>query len=112
MRCTCEVCSMPRPSLRTRTIKRRNVRTPGSRSVVHYDRLLKPSEAKCSACGAILPGVPRLPPSKMTNIAKSRKRPNRPYGGQLCSSCLSSKVREQVLGQAKVLEKVGRKKSK
>jgi ribosomal protein L34E len=48
----------------------------------------------------------------MTNIAKSRKRPNRPYGGQLCSSCLSSKVREQVLGQAKVLEKVGRKKSK
>ncbi|WXG42844.1 MAG: 50S ribosomal protein L34e [Promethearchaeati archaeon SRVP18_Atabeyarchaeia-1] len=100
---------MPRPSLRTRTIKRRNLRTPGSRSVVHYDRLLKPSDARCSSCGAILPGVPRLPPSKMANIGKSRKRPNRPYGGQLCSKCLSSKVRAQVFEQTKVPVKTGRK---
>jgi large subunit ribosomal protein L34e len=103
---------MPRPALRTRTIKRRNIRTPGSRNVVHYDRLVKPGEARCSACGAILPGVPRLPPSRMANTAMSKKKPNRPYGGQLCSRCLSSKIRAQVFEQAKPLEKVSRKKPK
>lgn len=103
---------MPRPGLRTRTVKRRNLKTPGSRRVVHYSRLSKPGEARCSACGAILPGVPRLKPSKMSNVSRSSRRPNRPYGGYLCSACLSSKIRAHVLIEEKAPQKASGKKQK
>jgi large subunit ribosomal protein L34e len=103
---------MPRPSLRTRTVKRRNLRTPGSRSVIHYNRDSRPSDARCSACGAILAGVPRLKPSKMANVSRSSKRPSRPYGGYLCPTCLASRIRAKVLEEEKAPQKVSGKKQK
>jgi large subunit ribosomal protein L34e len=103
---------MPRPSLRTRTVKRKNLRTPGSRSVIHYDGISRPGDARCSACGAILSGVPRLNPSEMANASRSSKRPNRPYGGYLCAACLASKIRAKVLTEEKTPPKVNAKRHK
>tara|TARA_Y100000310_G_C20134285_1_gene557280 strand:- start:140 stop:412 length:273 start_codon:yes stop_codon:yes gene_type:complete len=62
------------------------VRTPGSRTVVHY-RERKPNKAICSSCKKQLAGVPRERPAKMANMPKTAKRPERPYGGVLCSNC-------------------------
>lgn len=62
------------------------VKTPGGKTVVHFKRK-KPNKAKCSQCNRLLLGVPRELPSKMRNLPKTKKRPERPYGGVLCSLC-------------------------
>ena len=56
----------------------------------------KPSKAKCGKCGGVLSGVPRERPYKMQNMPKTMKRPERPYGGVLCSRCMRAKLKEKV----------------
>jgi len=85
---------MPRPALRSRTLRRVKVRTPGGETKQRYDKR-KPSTAKCGSCGAVLKGVPRERPYKMMNIAKTKKRPQRPFGGVLCTKCMRKKMKEQ-----------------
>lgn len=63
-------------------------------TVIHYEDR-RPKLARCS-CGAELKGVPRLKKSEITNIAKTKKRPERPFGGVLCSKCMREKMRERV----------------
>jgi large subunit ribosomal protein L34e len=79
---------------KSRTYRRVFVKTPGGRTVMHY-RKRKPGKAKCGVCGAFLPGTLRERPFKMRNIAKTKKRPERPYGGYLCSKCMRKKIIEQ-----------------
>ncbi len=71
---------------KSRTFRRVFVKTPGGRTVLHY-RYRKPAKAKCGRCGAILKGVAAERPYKMRNMPKTKKRPERPYGGVLCSGC-------------------------
>ena len=62
------------------------VRTPGSRTVVHF-RERKPSKAICGSCKKQLAGVPRERPAIFNKLSKTAKRPERPFGGVLCSKC-------------------------
>lgn len=71
----------------SRSFRRVTLRTPGSRIVMHYERR-KPSKPKCSKCGAVLKGVPVGIPSRISRLPKTRRRPQRPYGGVLCSKCM------------------------
>jgi len=66
-------------------------KVPGGRTVVHFKKK-KPGKAKCGGCGKILPGVPRERPYKMKNLSKTKKRPERPFGGNLCSQCMRKKI--------------------
>ena len=88
---------MPRGSLRSNTYRKVFVRTPGSKTTIHYKKR-KPSKAICAGCKETLAGVPRERPYKMENMAKTKKRPERPFGGVLCSSAtkrvLIKKARE------------------
>ncbi len=84
---------MPRPSKKSRSLRRIHVKTPGGRTTVHY-KYRKPKAAKCS-CGAVLKGIVRERPYKMKKIAKTKKRPTRPYGGVLCSRCLRKMLVEK-----------------
>ncbi|RME55495.1 50S ribosomal protein L34e [Candidatus Woesearchaeota archaeon] len=77
---------MPKPNERSRSKKKVFVRTPGGVTTVHY-RKKKVSKSVCGTCGATLHGVPNKRPSKLRNLPKTVKRPERPYGGNLCSSC-------------------------
>jgi|TARA_Y100000310_G_scaffold332023_1_gene406755 large subunit ribosomal protein L34e len=77
---------MPAGKHKSRTFRRVFVRTPGARTIIHY-RKRKPKAAKCGECDAVLKGVPRERPYKMKNMPKSKKKPERPYGGNLCSKC-------------------------
>lgn len=61
----------------------------------HYEKK-KPSKARCADCGGNLAGVPRERPSKMQNMPKTAKRPERPYGGMLCSACSRKKIIAEV----------------
>lgn len=75
-----------------------SVKVPGGRTVIHFKKK-KPSKARCSNCGALLKGVPRERPHKMQNMAKSRKKPERPYGGNLCSKCTRNLLRKKARGE-------------
>ncbi len=78
---------MPRPTYRSRSWRRVQVRTPGGKTVTHYERR-KPKAARCAICGKPLNGVPRGRPVEIRKLSKTERRPERPYGGYICPSCL------------------------
>ncbi|MCS7131446.1 MAG: 50S ribosomal protein L34e [Hadesarchaea archaeon] len=84
---------MPMPRHRSRTYKKRFVRTPGGRVVIHYKEK-KAGPAKCAMCGRQLGGVPRLRSSELRSLPKSARAPNRPYGGHLCPTCTRQVIKE------------------
>jgi large subunit ribosomal protein L34e len=77
---------MPRLNKRSRTFRRIYVKTPSGKNVISYRRR-KPSKSHCANCGKLLQGIPRELPYKMKNMPKSQKRPERIFGGKLCSNC-------------------------
>jgi large subunit ribosomal protein L34e len=88
---------MTKTLFKSRKWKKTRVKLPGGRVATHY-RKPKPGIAKCGKCGKPLHGIPRLRSVKFKNLAKTEKRPERPYGGVLCSSCM----RELMKAKARV----------
>jgi large subunit ribosomal protein L34e len=79
-------------ALKHKTASFRKVKVKlASRVTTHY-RKRNPAKAQCGMCGAELQGVPRKRPVEMRNLPKSLKRPERPYGGVLCSKCMRKKI--------------------
>ncbi|HLC52517.1 MAG TPA: 50S ribosomal protein L34e [Candidatus Nanoarchaeia archaeon] len=70
------------------------VRTPGSKVNVHY-RERKPSIAKCGSCKKPLAGIPRERPAIFGKLPKTARRPERPYGGALCSRCTRELIKQK-----------------
>ncbi len=78
---------MPAPRLRSRSLRELHVKVPGGRSSTHYKKK-KPMLAKCGRCGDVLKGIPREFPFRMHKMPKTQKRPERPFGGVLCTRCM------------------------
>ena len=55
-------------------------------SLFHYRRR-KNGAPQCADCGAVLPGVARGTKNIVKKLPKSARRPERPFGGVLCSKC-------------------------
>ena len=87
---------MPRPSQRTRSLRKIKVRLPGGELKVRFEKR-KPSKPVCGGCGKPLSGVPRDVPSRIRKLPKTKKRPERPYGGNLCPSCSREKIKERIM---------------
>ena len=85
---------MVRRALRSRSLRRVKVKTPGGRVVTHFKKK-KPQAAHCAGCGDVLKGVPRERSFKMQKMAKTKKRPERAYGGVLCSKCSRALFKEK-----------------
>jgi large subunit ribosomal protein L34e len=68
---------------KSRTLRRVQKTTPGGVSVTQYIQR-NPAKAKCANCGKALHGIPR---SKSNELTKSQRKPQRPFGGTLCSPC-------------------------
>ena len=79
---------------KSRTFRRVPKKTPGGRVVLHHV-LRKPKAAHCAKCKDALKGVPRERPIKMQKMAKTTKRPERPFGGVLCSKCLRQQIKDK-----------------
>ena len=77
---------------KSNTFAQRKVRTPGGRVAIQY-KGRKPGIAKCGSCKGKLNGIPRGRPADMQALAKTEKRPQRPYGGVLCSYCMREKIK-------------------
>ncbi|MHA1607648.1 MAG: 50S ribosomal protein L34e [Candidatus Freyarchaeota archaeon] len=84
---------MPAPRLRSRSLKRKKVRTPGGRLVTHYWRRTV-RKYRCAVCGGVLHGCPTSKEDE--KLAKTKKRPERPYGGYLCHRCLRAMIKAKV----------------
>ena len=82
---------MPAPRLRSRSLRKIFTKVPGGRTSVHFKKK-KPKAAKCGNCGALLKGIPREFPFRMSKMARTKKRPERPYGGVLCSRCMRQEI--------------------
>jgi len=78
---------MPRGMFRSRTLRKIFKKLPGGKTEVRYEQR-KPQAAHCGRCGTELHGIPRGTPSQLAKLPKTKKRPERPFGGVLCSSCL------------------------
>jgi len=87
---------MTRPSQRSRSFIKKRINTPGGRAVLHFVKK-KPSHARCGRCMKPLHGVPRGPALEIAKLPKTKKRPDRPYGGYLCSSCTRKSIKEKNL---------------
>lgn len=85
---------------KSRSRRRVKVKVPGGLTKLVY-KARKPKKAKCRDCGAVLKGVPRENVAKMKNMAKTKKRPQRPYGGVLCSCCM----RKLMIKKARMVKK-------
>ncbi len=81
---------MPRGFQKSRSLRRKVIRTPGGRLVTHFVKR-NHKAAKCAKCGRPLLGVPRKSTLK-TKIGKSERAPRRPYGGVLCSKCAREEI--------------------
>lgn len=60
----------------------------------------KPSKPACGLCGSPLQAVPNRIPSEMGKLALTQKRPQRPFGGVLCSSCATRVIKVEALLKA------------
>lgn len=76
---------------KSNTLRKVFKRTPGGRNKVHYVKK-KPKAPNCSVTGKFLPGMTREKASKLGRVPKSRRRPERPYGGVLSSQAMRKKL--------------------
>lgn len=71
---------------KSRTFRRVFKKTPGGKTVMRFEKR-KPGKHTCTKCDKTLPGTPRQRPVGIRKLPKTARRPERPYGGVLCSSC-------------------------
>ncbi len=78
---------MVAPRFRSRSFRRVYVKTPGGNTVLRHKRR-KPGKAQCSMCGDYLKGVASGISFNVKKLSKTQRRPERPFGGILCSKCM------------------------
>ena len=68
---------------------------PGGRTVVKIVPK-RPGKAVCGDCGTVLHGVAFGTNTHRKNMSKSSKRPERPFGGVLCSKCSRVELKRRI----------------
>lgn len=71
---------------KSRTFRRNNVRIPTG--LTNHFTKKKPRKARCSVHGMLLHGVPRGNAVDIARLPKTKRRPQRPYGGNLSSKAM------------------------
>ena len=88
---------MPASKTKSRTFRRTRKRVV-SGLVVRYKKK-KPAKSHCAGCGSFLAAVPSDTAANIRKYPKTARRPERPFGGVLCSSCsrraIIKRVRQQ-----------------
>jgi len=79
---------------RSRTKRRIFIKTPGGKNKILYKKR-NMGKITCANCGKELHGMPRMVKNAFRNLPKTKKRPERPYGGNLCSQCMREKIKEK-----------------
>ncbi|MFH1095042.1 MAG: hypothetical protein V1728_02385 [Candidatus Micrarchaeota archaeon] len=69
---------MPVPKNRSNSVRKIKYRTPQGDSRTRYRRRIKGTRHHCAVSGQLLTGT-----NSLQSVAKSTRRPNRPFGGRL-----------------------------
>jgi len=85
---------MPRPALRSRSKRRVFKKTPSGTKLEYKSR--KPQQAHCASCKKKLAGVPRGNRTTIAKVPKTQRRPERPFGGVLCSACSRVAIKKKL----------------
>ncbi len=85
-----------RPRHRSRSWKRKAVRTPGGETKKRFEREGQ-GTPRCPSCGQELHGV-------SFEGSKTEKKTSRPFGGTLCSACMREILKQEAASTG-VLEK-------
>ncbi len=91
------------PRYRSRSLTRVQRRTPGGRTVTHYNKQ-KPGFAVCAICKKPLHGLPREVPVRVKKLTRTDLTVQRPFGANLCSPC----TREILIWRARIKHKLSR----
>ncbi|WVQ70623.1 hypothetical protein IAR50_000143 [Cryptococcus sp. DSM 104548] len=75
----------------TTSNRRRVVKTPGGKLVVHHLKKIA-SAPKCGDCGFALAGIPVLRPRQYATLSKRQKTVQRAYGGSVCAPCVKQRI--------------------
>ncbi|MEM0441480.1 MAG: hypothetical protein QW463_07780 [Candidatus Caldarchaeum sp.] len=75
-----------RRSLRTRSKKRKTIRTPGGKLKLQFRKEL-PGPRRCRFCGSEIHGI-----SKDRGVVHSERTVGRIYGGEVCHRCLEKSM--------------------
>lgn len=93
------------PAPRFRQAKARVRKSPGGKKVLKY-KAEKNAKATCALCEAKLNAVPNKSTGQMAKLSKTQKRPQRAFGGVLCSSCTHQIIKEKArLTKGEITEK-------
>lgn len=82
-----------RRALRSRSLKKMQVRLPSGKTVIHIKKR-RPSAAKCGRCGAKLNRA-RLRKAQLAKLPKTKKRPERSLP-EFCPKCMREVLKERV----------------
>ncbi|MEC8339189.1 MAG: 50S ribosomal protein L34e [Nanoarchaeota archaeon] len=82
--------------LKSRRLKRVQVRLPGGSNTTHYVQRNR-SIAKCAVTKKPLRGIPRLTNRQFKNLNKSQKTVSRAYGGYMSHSALKQKILKEMV---------------
>ena len=88
--------------LRTRSRKR--VQKRASKETRLKFKSEKVSAAHCAVCSGLLAGVPKLEKAELKKLSKSKRRPEVPFGGHLCTSCRRTVFEEAAMVSSGVKE--------
>ena len=77
---------------KSRTFRRVKKKVPGNNTVMHYVKR-NPKKAHCADCGVVLAGMKGKTPGELKKLPRSQRRPERPYGGKLCSKCTKNIIK-------------------
>ena len=80
---------------RSRTLRRVYTKLPGGHTKIVFKKRL-PGMARCAQTGEPLNGVPRRIPSKLAKLPKTKRRPQRPFGGVLSSRAMRDVLKLEV----------------
>jgi large subunit ribosomal protein L34e len=79
---------------RSRSLARKQVKTPSGKTALHY-KGRKKGFPTCSKCGAALHGTARGSPIELRRIPPRKRSPSRIYGGTLCPKCVRQRIKEE-----------------
>ncbi len=78
-------------------MKKVKIRSPSGNAMLRRRRE-RVAAAKCANCKSPLHGLQRKTQSGFKKLSLSERRPERPYGGCLCSNCSRDIFRERARG--------------
>ena len=86
---------MTNRNYKSRSLKRVSKKTPGNRVSTHYRRK-NPSGATCGISGSKLNGISRKRPGRFNTLSKTKKRPNRKYGGTYSHKVVKQRLEQSI----------------